>query len=92
MYPKGQKREQVFDKPGVVSVLCNIHPRMSGFILIVDSPYYAQANKKGEFALKGVASGNYTLHAWHESGAEVTQNCAVSANGGDPVVVRLKPR
>lgn len=33
----------VFDRAGVVALGCNIHDRMVGWIVVVDTPYYAQA-------------------------------------------------
>ena len=33
---------QVFTKPGLVELLCNIHASMRGYLYVVDSPYYAQ--------------------------------------------------
>ena len=33
----------VFDRAGVVTLGCNIHDRMVGWIVVVDTPYYAQA-------------------------------------------------
>jgi plastocyanin len=32
----------LFDRPGVVVLGCNIHDQMVGWILVVDTPYYAQ--------------------------------------------------
>jgi len=32
-WPKGEKRSFTFDKPGVVPMLCNVHPEMAGFCL-----------------------------------------------------------
>ena len=33
----------VFERAGVVTLGCNIHDRMVGWIVVVDTPYYAQA-------------------------------------------------
>jgi plastocyanin len=84
MYPRGATRSVTFEKPGVVSVLCNVHPQMSAFIVIVDTPYYTVAARNGDFHIKGVPPGTYTLHAWHESGASLTQQ--VSVGTGAPAL------
>ncbi|HEX8698329.1 MAG TPA: carboxypeptidase regulatory-like domain-containing protein [Myxococcaceae bacterium] len=69
LYEKGIARSQRFDKPGVVRLLCNIHSSMSAFVYVVDSPWYTQADAKGQFTLRGVPPGEYMLHAWHEGSA-----------------------
>ena len=33
-WPKGEKRPFKFDQPGVVPLLCNVHPEMSGYIVV----------------------------------------------------------
>jgi hypothetical protein len=80
MYPRGATRSVTFEKPGVVSVLCNVHPQMSAFIVIVDTPYYAAADRDGSFRIKGVPPGTYTLRAWHESGARLERTVTVGAD------------
>src|SRR5271169_1126196 len=31
----------VFDKPGVITLGCNIHDQMSAYVVVVDTPYFA---------------------------------------------------
>ncbi len=78
MYPKGQSRKVVFDKPGVVSILCNVHSNMSAYVMVVDSPYFAKTDKSGKFSISGVASGRYVGEAWHESGKKGRADVTVS--------------
>src|SRR5271165_190525 len=33
-WPKGEKKSFKFDDPGVVSLLCNVHPEMAGYIIV----------------------------------------------------------
>jgi len=80
MYPKGASKSVTFDKPGIVSVLCNVHASMSAYVVVVDTPYYAVTDAKGRFAIKGVTNRTYTLKAWHESGRTGRQEVAVSAD------------
>ena len=56
-----------FDKPGLVTLGCNIHDWMLGYILVLDTPYYQRLNgsRKGAKAVfDGVPAGDYTLHFW----------------------------
>lgn len=55
----------VFDRSGVVTLGCNIHDRMSAYIVIVDTPYFATTTKKGRAQLTAVGSGRYALRVWY---------------------------
>ena len=77
MYPRGTTKKVTFDKTGLVIVLCNVHPCMSAYIMVVDTPYYAVSDNGGHFRLPNVPPGNYTLHGWQESGATLTQTVKV---------------
>lgn len=65
-WPMGEKRTFKFDNPGVVSLLCNVHPEMSGYLVVSPTPYYAQTDKTGNYRIENVPDGKYTLVAWHE--------------------------
>ena len=80
MYSRGTTKTVHFDKPGVVAVFCNVHSEMSAYIVVVDTPYYAIADKQGKFQVKNVPPGNYVMKTWHESGAVSQQNITVGAN------------
>lgn len=65
-WPKGQTRTFVFDTPGVVPLLCNVHPEMSAYIIVAPTPYYGQTDGAGNFRIANVPDGTYTVTAWHE--------------------------
>ena len=65
-WPKGEKRSFKFDTPGAVSLLCNVHPEMAGYIVVAPTPYYAQTDKSGAYKIENVPDGSYTVTAWHE--------------------------
>ncbi len=88
VYPRGASKRQTFDKPGVVALLCNVHSEMSAYIVVVDTPYTAITDSRGHFLLRGVPPGTYTLHVWHESGAQLTQSYTVPP-GASEVVLTL---
>ncbi|MGH7893553.1 MAG: cupredoxin domain-containing protein [Candidatus Binatia bacterium] len=64
---KGAEREIRIAKPEVmVSVRCDLHPWMQGWIGVVDHPYFAVTGPDGAFTLTDVPPGDYTLGVWHE--------------------------
>jgi plastocyanin len=72
-WPKGQKQAFKFDNPGVVPLLCNVHPEMAGYIIVSPTPYFAETDKSGEYKIENVPDGTYTVTAWHE-GAKSKSN------------------
>lgn len=79
--PRGQAAKNLFRRPGVYAIYCNIHSRMSAFVVAVASPYYTQPGADGAFTLASVPAGRYVLHVWHERGGETTQTVEVPAAG-----------
>lgn len=65
-WPKGQSRDFTFKKPGVAALLCNVHPEMSAYVVVVETPYFAVSAKDGSYTIKNVPPGKYTLKIWHE--------------------------
>jgi plastocyanin len=65
-WPRGQTRKFQFDLPGVVPLLCNVHPEMSAYIIVTPTPYYTETDLSGNFKIANVPDGKYTVTAWHE--------------------------
>ena len=65
-WPSGQKREFKFDTPGVVPLLCNVHPEMSAYIVVSPTPYFVVTEADGSYKIASVPDGEYTVTAWHE--------------------------
>ena len=55
---------QLFDRPGVVVLGCNIHDGMLGYIVVVDTPHFAKTDEQGVALINDVPSGDYVLAAW----------------------------
>jgi len=77
-WPQGQTKSFTFSDLGVAPLLCNVHPEMSGYVVVVPTPYFATTNKAGEFEIKDVPEGSYTLKTWSEEGKPSTQAVSVS--------------
>jgi plastocyanin len=65
LYAGKSPTEIVFDKAGVITLGCNIHDWMLGFILVVATPYYAKSDARGNARLHDLPPGAYEVHAWH---------------------------
>lgn len=90
MYPRGAVRKQPFDKTGIVALLCNVHPQMSAYIVVVDTPHYRVTDSDGRFHIENVPPGTYTVHVWHESGASLTEKVTIPTEGSASLALTLK--
>jgi hypothetical protein len=50
-----------------VRVACNIHPWMSGYLVIKETPYMAVSDKDGKFTIKNLPVGKWTFQFWQEA-------------------------
>jgi plastocyanin len=88
-YAPGTSRSVVFDQAGVVRLFCDIHSEMSGTILVLDTPYFATPDAKGNFVIRDVPAGRHQLVAWHESTGAITSTIVVPASGTVRTELRL---
>lgn len=54
----------IFDKPGVVTVHCEIHDRMRGTILVLNTPYFQKTESSGRYRIDHLPAGHFVLKAW----------------------------
>ena len=66
-YDKGETREVVFAKPGIVDVYCHLHPNMAATVVVTPNRWYARSDGSGHFEIQNVPPGKYTIVAWHKS-------------------------
>jgi len=75
---KGMKTYQTFNTPEVmVPFKCDVHPWMSAYAGVLDHPFFSVSNDKGEFEIKNLPPGTYTIEAWHEKLGTLTQTVTV---------------
>ena len=55
----------VFDQPGVVTMGCNVHDWMLGYVLVVDTPWFGKSDAKGLVQIDAVEDGEYEAGIWH---------------------------
>ncbi len=80
----GSKAVKKFDRQEVmVSMKCDLHSWMQGWIGVVAHPYFAVTDVEGHFELKNVPKGNYTLEIWHERLGTFTQTVEVTDSPTD---------
>lgn len=68
LYPRGRVPTILFDKPGIVAILCNVHPEMSAHIIVLKNPFFAAPGPEGHFIIRNVPSGSRLVRCWSEDG------------------------
>jgi plastocyanin len=81
LYGQNEAHDRRFTRPGLVRLYCNIHPRMSAFVIVRDNAWFTKPGADGSFTIPDVPPGQYTLKVWHERAGEVTQGIVVPQGG-----------
>lgn len=83
---------QKVDQPEVIKVTCDAHGWMKGWWYVTDTPYYAVTDDKGNFTIKDVPPGNYTIEVWQEKLGTQDQKVDVKAGAAATSNFSLKPK
>ncbi len=86
-WPTGDTKDYVFKKAGVYSQLCNIHPDMLAFVVVLDTPFFAVTDELGNYLIRNVPPGTYKLVVWHEKKDGLEREVTVEA--GRPLKLDL---
>lgn len=95
LYGRDETRSITFDKPGAVSLGCNIHDSMIAFIYVSDTPFAAKSGADGIAHVDNAPAGGATLLVWHpdlKARTPFTRALTVAgANQRASVALDLKP-
>jgi len=65
LYSGELPRGIVFDKPGIVTLGCNIHDWMLGYLFVADTPWFAKSGAAGTARIADLLPGEYEVRLWH---------------------------
>lgn len=72
-------------RPGKVTVKCDAHEWMLGYLYVSDNPYIVVTGEDGTFSIDQVPPGTYKVRIWHELLGESVSEITVKA-GEDTVL------
>ena len=87
LYGSGPGVEHRFEHVGLVKVYCNVHHSMFGFILVLDTPFFARPDAQGAFELRGLPEGEGELVVFHDRAQPWRQKLVPAQN--PEVAIRL---
>jgi plastocyanin len=77
LYGVGVKKTVTFDNFGENPLLCNVHPEMLGYVIVLQNPYFALTDNSGKYEINNVPPGTYKLKVWHEKLQETSKEVIV---------------
>jgi uncharacterized membrane protein/plastocyanin len=88
---KNDRITKIFDKPEIsLQTKCSVHPWMGAYIAVLDHPFFSVSNDAGEFVIKDLPPGNYTLEFWHEVFGTQTKDITVSKTQSPELEITFK--
>jgi len=91
LYP-GKVSRKPLVTPGVVKIICEVHPWMSAYLVVTDHPYYSVTDVYGEYLISDIPAGSYRLKVWHETLGTEEKPVEVKAGGSQNVDFVLSPK
>lgn len=65
LYKGDPQRTEVFDRPGVAAIGCNIHDYMQAFVYVTDAPFFARTGDDGRVSFVDLPTGLVQVQVWH---------------------------
>jgi plastocyanin len=81
LYGPGKSKTVTFDTPGVVRILCNVHPTMEAYIVVEDHLNFVSPDARGNYRFEGIPLGSYHIQVWHPSLGVKTESFTLERAG-----------
>jgi len=88
----GDSKAILFDKPGIVTLGCNIHDWMVAYVDVLATPYFATTGADGAGTITGLPPGRYRLEIWHPRGGAPGREVVVAGQDGATQVISVTLR
>ncbi len=89
--PPQRKSRRTLKQEGIVTLLCDVHPEMSAYIVVTQNPFFTKPDGKGNYLIGNVPAGTYTLKAWHEKLKPQSKEVKVSGESKAQLDFELRP-
>lgn len=87
---KGETKSYTFKKLGAYAQLCNVHPEMQAYVVVLQNPFWSEVGKDSAYKMVKVPPGAYTLVCWNERLRSVEKEVVVKA--GETITVDFSLR
>ncbi|HSD63401.1 MAG TPA: hypothetical protein VLB50_06365 [Ignavibacteriaceae bacterium] len=81
-WPKGQYKTHTFTKADCFcTILCNVHPDMQAWIVVLQNPYFVKTDSVGNYDIKDLPEGNYILKIWYPFYKTLSEQIIIKGSG-----------
>ena len=78
---KPKPRVKIFDQVGEHIILCDVHPEMETWIIVLENPYFAIIEENGSYKIENVPAETYILKTWHKKLKSQSREIIVGESG-----------
>ena len=91
LYSDKQSTPLLFNQTGEVTLGCNIHDWMIGYVYVVDTPWFGKTDLQGNIEFE-LPQGKYTIKIWHPLFQDIDQNFTkkIDVNSDNKLTINLK--
>jgi plastocyanin len=89
LYIGDSKETIVFDRPGIVTLGCNIHDWMVAYVVVLSTPYFTKTGPDGTGEVSGLPPGRYRLEVWHPRAGTVSRDLVVAESSDTTQVISV---
>jgi plastocyanin len=89
LFGPGERRSVEFGSEGAYVIFCHVHPEMSGYVVVLDTPWRTVSNDSGRFAFADLPAGSYELRTWAIRFDDVHRLVAIGDNERTDIEVAL---
>lgn len=84
-----------FERPGIVTLGCNIHDSMIAYIVVTGAPWFGRTGPDGVWRVPDLPAGDYAIEIWHplmrEPGGRLEERVSLAAAGSRLTLRLSKP-
>lgn len=91
MATKGNTKDRKFDHAEMgIHIKCDVHPWMNAYINVMDHPYFAVTDNKGNYKIDGLPAGEYTVQTWHHNPKVGSKTQKVTVKDGGTAIANFE--
>jgi plastocyanin len=91
LYAGAGREPVVFDQAGVVTLGCNIHDWMLGYVVVVETPWFSKSGDDGIATIMSVPPGRYRAEIWQRRlAALITREMTISDSAPPTTAITLE--
>ncbi len=88
----GDSKSTTFTAPEYIRLRCDVHPWMSAYVGVFDTPFFAVSGNDGSFEIHDLPPGRYKLVAWHERYGSLERSIDIPSNATTQPSIEIEYR